>query len=225
MNYLITGANRGLGLELTRTLLLQGHSVVAWSRRESTDLIRLKGTSPDRLTISYVDVRFPEQIKEASELVPGPIDILINNAGILLDRTLALSDLSIEQLQETFLVNATAPLLVTQSLLPKLLGSTSPVILNISSHMGSISHARGGMPYAYRMSKAALNMFTKNFAEEFPKIKSLCTHPGWMLTKMGGENAPMTTKDSCTALLTILDNHQKYPSGSFVNYKGGLIEW
>jgi NAD(P)-dependent dehydrogenase (short-subunit alcohol dehydrogenase family) len=227
MKYVITGANRGLGLELTTHILSQGHKVTAWVRNpeRATDLNTLRERHSDALTIQKVDLSSADDIAEAGGEVSGPVDVLVNNAGVLLDRETDFNSLTRAQLEGTFAINTFAPLHVVQSLLFRLKQSSAPLILNISSHMGSIGNNQGGGTYAYRMSKAALNMFTKNFSGDFPSIKILCAHPGWVQTDMGGASAPTTKEMSASLLLKILEGHQQYPSGSFVNYKGQIINW
>lgn len=225
--FLITGAGRGLGLEFTKQLLEQKKQVVAWVRDpgKSTELTALIKKYESQLKIDKVDITNQESVSVATMKIEGCIDVLINNAGVLLDSGDAFASLSLKKVEDTFAVNVLAPMRVTQNLLPLLEQSASPTIINISSKMGSIDDNTGGAYYAYRMSKTALNMFTKSLSVDFPEIKSLCVHPGWVQTEMGGKGASITPETSVTGLLKVIFEHQKYKSGSFVEYSGKELPW
>jgi NAD(P)-dependent dehydrogenase (short-subunit alcohol dehydrogenase family) len=227
MTFLITGAGRGLGLEFTTQLLANKKNVVAWVRNpeKATDLKNLEAQYTPHLKIQKVDITSAESIMTAVKELTTPIDVLINNAGVLLDSGEKFMQLSMKKIEDTFAVNVLAPMQVAQQVVPLLQKSTSPVLVNISSKMGSIDDNSSGGYYAYRMSKTAVNMFTKSFSIDFPNIKTLCVHPGWVRTDMGGSNAAITPQESVTGLLKIIFEHQRYKTGSFVNYSGTEIPW
>lgn len=227
MNFLITGAGRGLGLEYTKQLLEKKKSVLAWVRNPdgAKELQSLKEKYPQTLQIQKVDLTRQEDIRSAAKQINTPIDVVINNAGVLTDKSDSFETLSIKTMEDTFAVNVWAPMVVAQSLLPILQKSASPLLVNMSSKMGSIADNGSGGYYAYRMSKTALNMFTKSFSADYPQIKTLCLHPGWAQTDMGGPQATVSPKDSVAGLLRIILEPQKYETGSFVNYTGSSIPW
>lgn len=226
MTFLITGAGRGIGLEFANQLLHKNHSVIAWVRspEKSTELAQLKEKFSQTLTIQKVDLLKPTTIEHAVQSITH-LDTLINNAGVLLDSDDSLNSISIEKIENTFKINLSAPLFVTQQLLPVLQKSRSPLIINITSRMGSIADNTSGGYYAYRMSKTALNMFTKSLSIDFPKIKTFCMHPGWVQTEMGGSGATTTTEQSVSGLLSTILEPSRFESGSFVSFQGQIIPW
>ncbi|MBY0316016.1 MAG: SDR family oxidoreductase [Bdellovibrionales bacterium] len=226
MTFLITGAGRGIGLEYTRQLLALKKNVIAWVRNpsKSTDLENLQNQYPSQLKIQDVDVTQEQSIIQAVAQIKS-VDVLINNAGVLLDGEDSFEELSLRKIEDTFKVNVLAPIAVTQKLMPLLLKSPTPVVANMSSLMGSIKDNSGGAYYAYRMSKTALNMFTKSLSIDYPQVKTLCLHPGWVQTDMGGPNAQITMETSVKGLLHVILEPQKYDSGAFVNYRGIELPW
>lgn len=225
MTFLITGAGRGLGLEYTQQLLALGKNVVAWVREpEKNKALGDLAKKYPSLKIQKVDVTQEESISAAIKTLTS-VDVLINNAGVLLDGSDSFSTLPRQKIEDTFNVNVLAPIFVTQKVLPLLQKSSTPLVANMSSMMGSIADNGSGAYYAYRMSKTALNMFTKSFSVDYPNIKTLCLHPGWAQTDMGGPNALVSAKDSVSGLLKIILEPQRYSSGSFVNFKGDILPW
>ncbi|MBX9768184.1 MAG: SDR family NAD(P)-dependent oxidoreductase, partial [Bdellovibrionales bacterium] len=166
-NTVVTGAGKGIGLELTRQLLAMGTKVVATVRGQATpELEKLRSDALGRLQIHSLDV-LKEGAAEAlaKSIEPlGPLDLLINNAGVIGDKTSGLEHVTTDVVLNTFDTNSVGPLRVTRALLPLLLKSAHPRVVQISSLMGSISDNSGGGYYAYRMSKAALNMFNKSLS-------------------------------------------------------------
>lgn len=226
MTFLITGAGRGLGLEFTRQLLAKKNSVVAWVRdaTKAPELKTLESDYPGQLVIQTVDISNPTSI-QAAAAQNKHIDVLINNAGVLVDSAKNFFSLTKEDLEKTFAVNVIAPIQVAQAIVPLMKNSASALVINISSKMGSIADNSSGGHYAYRSSKTALNMITKNFSIDNPKIKTLCMHPGWVKTDMGGANATTTITDSVTGLLKVILKHDSYKSGEFVDFTGERLPW
>jgi NAD(P)-dependent dehydrogenase (short-subunit alcohol dehydrogenase family) len=128
-------------------------------------------------------------------------------------------------MQETFDTNVLGPLRMSQALLPHLRRASQPKLVNITSLMGSIADNSSGGSLAYRTSKAALNMVTKNFAREENGITVLCLHPGWVQTDMGGDRAPLTTKASAEGILDVVLKSGSGDTGKFFNYSGKELPW
>lgn len=226
MNVLVTGAGRGIGLEFVKQLLAAKKNVIAWVREpeKAKELEQLQKQNPQLLTVQKVDINHDKSVTAALKTTAS-IDILINNAGVFLDKGQGLQANSVEILQDTFAVNVYGPIRVTQAALPLLQKSSSPLVVTISSLMGSIADNSSGGYYAYRMSKTAVNMFTKSFSIDYPNIKIFCMHPGWVQTDMGGTNATITPEKSVTGLLRVLLEPQKFESGSFIDFEGKHLPW
>lgn len=235
MKIFITGANRGLGLEFTRQYLSKNHIVMATCRDldRATNLKRLKTDYPDQLSIIMLDVtskKSRDQLisKELSNF--KSLDLLINNAGIVSggdQRSYILGELHTEEIEKVFKVNAIAPLLMIESLLPLLKQGKNPKIVNISSTMGSITNKAGTQNYSYSSSKAALNMFSKMLANDLYEIgiSVLILHPGWVQTDMGGSVAPIKIQDSIRGMIQVIKNHKLAQTGEFRDYMGDIIPW
>lgn len=225
---LITGAGRGIGIEMTKQLLEAGNHVIAWARspQKSTLLSQLKSQYPQKLEIYPIDITSDAQVSEflRQHTEKKPIDILINNAGIYgEDRDF--ETLSLNDVLHTIETNSLGPMRVTKALLPFLQMSTNPKVIHITSLMGSIEDNESGGSYGYRMSKAALNMFHKSFSIDYSNIISLVIHPGWVKTDMGGPNAPTTPCESVQGILKIISAAKKSDSGKFISYSGEILPW
>jgi NAD(P)-dependent dehydrogenase (short-subunit alcohol dehydrogenase family) len=228
MNYLITGANRGIGLELTQFALEAGHTVFAIVRSPETSrtLNTVKSDYKDKLIVSKGDVSSAQDLQNIKkEIGDTIIDVLINNAGVMLDGDEDFSKLTQDQLMETFKINTFAPILVTQIFLANLKKSSNAKVINMTSKMGSISDNTSGGYYAYRMSKTALNMFVKSFAIDYPKITTLTLHPGWVKTEMGGPSAPLLPRESARGLFKVINEADQTKSGHLYDYQGKEIGW
>lgn len=228
MIYLITGAGRGLGLELTKEALARGHSVIACVREATDDgsgLPELAGEYGGRLRVERLDVtREEEAILLAAKLSEEGLKLrgIINNAGVLMGREHTLETLPVSMLRLTFDVNVFGPVIVTKHFSPLLEDGAGSVVLNVSSEAGSIANAYGG-DYPYAMSKTALNMFSKqtNGALRGRGIRALAIHPGWIRTDMGGRQAPLEPSDSARGILDIAEGKTRVADElSFVDYAG-----
>jgi NAD(P)-dependent dehydrogenase (short-subunit alcohol dehydrogenase family) len=217
----VTGANRGIGLELTRQLLDEGYNVHATYRSKKGGLEELDS---DNLYIHQVDVRNQEQVSNVVQSVEK-IDLLINNAGVADGRWQSISEIDMEHALEVLNVNAVSPVLVTQQALPKLKDGSKVVMM--SSLMGSISDCHSGRSYAYRASKTALNMFSMAMKNELDTkgISLLIMHPGWVETDMGGPNAPLSPEESVSGIMQRIEEQDLSMSGRYVEFDGSPIEW
>ena len=217
----VTGANRGIGLELTRQLLGSGYNVHATYRSNKGGLEEIDS---DNLSIYQMDVRDKMQISNVVQSV-DKIDLLINNAGVADGRWQSISEIDMEHALEVLNVNAVSPVLVTQQSLPKL--SNGSKVVMMSSLMGSISDCQSGRSYAYRASKTALNMFSMAMKNELDAngISLLIMHPGWVETDMGGTNAPLSTEESVSGIMQRIEEQEMSMSGRYVEFDGSPIEW
>jgi NAD(P)-dependent dehydrogenase (short-subunit alcohol dehydrogenase family) len=220
---LITGANRGIGLELARQYAADGWHVIGTARRpDAADELRATGASIVQLDVADAD----SVARMAEELAGEPIDVLINNAGILPQmRTLA--DIDFDKYQQVLAVNTVGPARVTQALLPNMRAGNLKKILNTTSGLGSIADNTGGGFYGYRESKAALNMFTKTIANELGSEGFVCIvmNPGWVQTDMGGPDAAVKVEDSAAGIRSVIANVAAKDNGTFWTFEGEQQAW
>lgn len=225
---LITGANRGIGLGLTEQLLAKGYTVIATARnpdgaRELWEAERDYGT---RCEIHELDVTSDADLDKLVKVLKGrPIDLLINNAGVMPEKPGKFTDVTSDAMLKGFTVNVLGPMRVMQKLLPNLKASGKAVVGTVTSKMGSIADNTSGGYYAYRISKSAVNMLNKSFALDHPELVSLVLHPGWVKTDMGGSSAPVTVEDSAKGMLQILTTATAEQSGKFFDFTGKEIPW
>ena len=221
--YLVTGSNRGLGLEFARQLSARGDNVIGTVRDVA------KAAEEPGHAASLVPLELSEQASiEALPTHMGdrPIDVLINNAGVSSDaRTLA--DVSMDEFHRVFAINSFAPVLVTRSLLPNLRKGSRKIVVTVSSQLGSITNNSGGSSYAYRGSKAAVNMLSVSMHHELRGDGFTCVvvHPGWVQTDMGGPNAPLKPEESVAHLIRLIDRLTPEDGGKFFNYDGKTLPW
>nr|WP_321445895.1 SDR family oxidoreductase [uncultured Cohaesibacter sp.] len=227
---IITGSNRGIGLELVRVYLDRPDWHVHACCREperADDLRELVTAHLGRITLHKVDVTDQASIDAmASRLEGCPADLLINNAGIMGGSRQGLDDMDYDAWAGVFAVNSMAPMRVTQSLLPNLKASEAAKIVTISSQLGALSYQSRGR-YAYRSSKAAVNMVMKLMADDLKAdgIACILFHPGWVQTDMGGVNADITPQDSAQKMAQVIDGTTIKDTGSFLNWTGKPHDW
>ena len=227
MRIVITGANRGIGLELVRQCLGRGDSVIASARdpRGASELQSLAGSSPE-LTVLACDVGDDESVRAFAANVTGAIDALINNAGVMGAMT-SLEDLDSGDALKTYSINALGPLRVTGALLPQLRQGKGKKVLHVTSGMGSIGDNTSGGAYGYRMSKAGLNMGSRSMAADLRSdgISVAVINPGWVKTDMGGSGAPIDVTTSAAGILAQLDALSSKNSGEFLDHAGKRWQW
>jgi NAD(P)-dependent dehydrogenase (short-subunit alcohol dehydrogenase family) len=226
---LITGSNRGIGLELTRQYAEAGWHVHACCRHpDHADALNTLARENTQITVHALDVTNNAQIKAlAKSLQEQPIDILFNNAGVYGQDDAYFGNTDVEQWQTCFLINSIAPMKMMEAFAGNVARSQTKVIATMSSKMGSMADNGSGGSYVYRSSKAAVNAVMKSAAIDLaPKgIKIAILHPGWVLTDMGGPNAEITVQESASNLRNILDNVTPEKSGSFFDIDGSVIPW
>ncbi len=223
---LITGANRGIGLELARQYHAAGWKVIG-TAREPDAAKDLKSVGEDVL-VPALDVTDPESVRALSKwLEQRPIDLLVNNAGVGDGGESSLAKIDAQKLAHVMQVNAIGPMLVTQALLPNLRAGKGRVIVSITSVLGSIEGDTDDGYYGYRESKAALNMFMRSLAAELRPEKFVCVpiHPGWVKTDMGGPNAQLTPEQSVAGIRKVIAGLKAGDSGKFWSYDGSNLSW
>ena len=236
-NCLITGANRGIGLEFARQLLARGEHVVATCRHpgKATALNALAGEYPGRLHVLPLDVadaksrtalvgELPLVLGDDDDGAPTRIDLLINNAGVLHSGE-RFSHVEQSILEDSLRTNALGPFLLAQALAPLLADAAR--IANLSTVMASIASRSEFRSPSYCASKAAQNMLTVQLAHALATrgIVVLALHPGWVMTEMGGEHATVATADAVRGLLQVIDAAMPVQSGSFLDWRGEALPW
>lgn len=229
MIYLVTGASRGIGLALTRRLLERGDTVVATARHpEDSDLARLEAPE-GRLHRVALDVADGDSVRAAAEETARKvdrIDVLVNNAGIGGGRA-PVGAIAPEDVLKVYDVNAVGPLRVVQAFKPLTDRGEGKKLVFVTSKMGSIADNRSGGAYAYRMSKAALNMLAKGLSIDLrPEgYLTLAIHPGWVKTDMGGPNALHGLDESVKGILRLVDGLTAEHSGEHWGAMESRIPW
>jgi NAD(P)-dependent dehydrogenase (short-subunit alcohol dehydrogenase family) len=227
---LVTGANRGIGLEHTTRFAERGDTVIAAVRTmaDAADLQALARAHPGAVMIVPYDAADPASPAEVAAAVGDrPIDLLLNNAGVYGGDAQTLTHLDPQAFMTVMATNTLAPLVLAQALLPAIKRSRRKIIANQSSRMGSIADNGSGGFYAYRASKAALNMVTKSLAEDLrgDGVIAVSLHPGWVRTRMGGPNAPVSAQDCVAGQQKLLDSLTLKESGRFFDFTGAALEW
>lgn len=230
-NVVVIGANRGIGLEFVRQWLAGGHRVIGTARRprEAAELAAMKKPSGDRLAVLELDVADDRSVaKFARALHFEAIDILINNAGVLLDEGRAWTRLDPAKMLETLNVNSIGPLRLTNAVRPMLAAAGRALVVNISSGAGSIAEADpSDTMVAYRMSKSALNMANRSVAAGLARdhIVSVAMCPGWVRTDMGGPHAHLSVAESVAAMMATIARLTLRDAGRFIDRNGIDIPW
>ncbi|MDJ0780183.1 MAG: SDR family oxidoreductase [Gammaproteobacteria bacterium] len=226
---LITGANRGIGLEFVRRFAADDWQVIACCRDPAAagELQTLARTASG-IEIHALDVTdYPRMQALAGELAGRPIDILLSNAGIYGPKGVAFGDVDPRSWREVLEVNTIAPLMLAQAFVDSVAASEQKLIAVISSKVGSIADNGSGGSYAYRSSKSALNQVVKSLSIDLADrgISTISLHPGWVLTDMGGPNAEIDTVESVSGLAGILRTAGPAQNGHFIEYNGDSIPW
>ena len=235
---LITGANRGLGLEFVRQYAGDTWNVIAACREPSkaNELQALAKANPS-IRIEQLDVANDASVAAlAAKLNDVSIDLLINNAGIYSgatregvdsdDDSQSFGVVDADAWAKVLRINTIAPIMVTQAFAPHVAKSQQKKIVNITSRMGSIGETSGGY-LAYRSSKAALNAAMRSILNDLTQqgIATLNLHPGWVQTDMGGTSAPLKPADSIAGMRRVIDALELKNSGQFLSYDGKTIQW
>jgi NAD(P)-dependent dehydrogenase (short-subunit alcohol dehydrogenase family) len=223
LTVLVTGANRGIGLEYARQFADKGYRVIG-TARDPAAAAELAEVA-DR--VEALDVSDATSVAAlATRLAGEPIDILVNNAGIFDRGDTSIDKVDFAQMEQTLAVNTLGPLRVIQALLPNLRQGQRKLIVNMSSQLGSIAGSTGTW-YAYRTSKAALNQITRTLSVELAREGFVCVvvHPGWVRTDMGGAAATYSTEESVSGLVGLIEKMGPADNGRFFDFQGKTIPW
>lgn len=235
-NVFISGADRGLGLALSKKFLKEGYTVYAGTYlTQWHELPKLKQEKPETLHIINLDISDEESVKQATMTLgkyTEKLDILINNAGIFSTNKIGniFEEQDYEDMMKMYNVNALGPLRVTKALLPFILKGDKKMIVNISSEAGSIGDCWRKEEYGYTMSKSALNMqcaILQNHMKEFG-VKVLALHPGWVRSYMLGvfnTEATVEADDSALGIYKIIHEHTDIDEPMFMDYQGKKLPW
>ncbi len=231
----MTGANRGLGLEFARQYLADGWRVYATCRRPGeADGLAAMGGRPGELSVHALDVGDRDSIARLAEELEGTaIDVLLNNAGVFGPREETDNDwrqnfghIDYDEMEAVIRVNTLAPLRMAEHFCANVAAGSERKIITISSALGSIAETGGGF-YAYRASKAAVNMLMATLARELSpqRIRVAVLSPGWVRTDMGGESAPLSPETSVAGMRRVIAGLDDELSGSFLRYDGTVVPW
>ena len=229
---LVSGGNRGLGLETCRQLAALDYRVFLGSRNLQDGSEAARSIGDERIEAVKLDVTSQSDIDALARQIeygPGRLDVLINNAGIMIDsamgRSASILDTDIDIIEQSLRVNTLAPIRLINAMLPLMERVNDARIVNISSGMGQLSDMGGRFP-GYRISKTALNAVTRIFAAELDsgkfRVNALC--PGWVRTDMGGDNADLSVEEGVDTAIWLATSDEARGSGGYYR-KRKLIEW
>jgi len=227
INYLITGANRGIGLALTAEVLRNKEKVISLCREssDSDELVSLQNANPSLVELCKADVTDEKDLINASKNIEH-LDILVCNAGIMGARGgMTDKDNDHSGISDVLMTNVAGPFFTIRAFLNKIKRSENPKIIIISSQMGSQKHS-GSESYFYRASKAAINNIMITFSNELRRseIPIVSVHPGWVRTEMGGSFATLSTQESARSLYKFIQKIDMTKSGHFYNYDGNKLD-
>ncbi len=226
---LITGANRGLGLEFVRQYAAMGWQVLATCRTpEKAELLGQLTMEYPQVKLIKLDVTNEDEINLlATQLIGQAIDHLILNAGVLGEDCAKLGEMTQAKWLEVLTINTVAPALLIQALQDNVAASEHKTIVGISTRVASLGDNSSGNMYSYRTSKAALNQILVSAAQNLREqaVKTLAIHPGWVQTDMGGDSATFTPQESVAGIISVAQNLTLEESGSFRVFDGSTIEW
>ncbi len=229
---LITGANRGIGLEFCTQYAAAGWRVLACCRDpgKADALNRLAARYPDLIKLHALDVTNHAQIEQlARTLTNESIDLLINNAGVypVADKRGGFGQTDYAEWMAAFNINTMAPLKMVEAFVEQIARSKLKLIITITSQMGSIDDNSSGGSYLYRSSKAAANMVVKSLAVDLKEkgITSVAFNPGWVKTDMGGPNAMISVEQSVADMCKVIAGLTPADTGKFIGNDGVVIPW
>jgi NAD(P)-dependent dehydrogenase (short-subunit alcohol dehydrogenase family) len=228
-NVLITGANRGIGLELARAYAKGGERVFACCRApdKAKALDDLAGVSGGRVTIHGMDVGEGASIEAAARAIgDAPIDILINNAGVVGGEPQSLQSIDFDAWIDAFRVMTLGPFRVVRAFLPNLKRAAAPKVMTLTSQIGASTWPFGAY-YAYGSAKAAVNRVMQSLARDLKgdNIAVAMVHPGWVRTDMGGPNAEISVEESAGGIRNVIAGLGLADTGKFFKWNGDIHPW
>ncbi|MBT8438924.1 MAG: SDR family oxidoreductase [Gammaproteobacteria bacterium] len=230
MNILITGANRGIGLEMVKYSMQQGWRVFACCRNphNADSLFSIAKLSSGQVSVHIADMQELSTLQALSyELRNDHIDILMNNAGVYGSDKNKFGSVDVDSWLQTFQINSIAPLKMVEAFAEQLQMGKGKLVACMSSKMGSMADNGYGNSYIYRSSKAALNAVVKSLSIDLKSsgITSVALHPGWVKTDMGGPDAEITTAECVEQIFKNLQSLTIEDSGRFIDIDGSDIPW
>ena len=223
---LITGTNRGLGLEFVKQFAIEGYQVIACTRKiNKKDELHQLQEKFKTISICKLDIANFSSIDQFAKLFKKPIDILINNAGVYPDSSI--DHVDYKAWLDAFKINTLAAFKMTKAFLPHLKKGRLKKIASLTSKMGSIDDNSGGGEYIYRSSKTALNMVMKSLSIDLKPfdLSVITLHPGWVRTDMGGPNGLIDVDESVAGMKRQIDKLTIRTTGQFIAYDGKKIPW
>src|SRR6266516_1670814 len=218
---LITGANKGIGYEVARQLAVKGFHVFVGARNreagcKTTDEIAKKGGKATFLEIDVSDNASVTAAAREFSKTADHLDVLVNNAGIMVDGDDAILKISDELFRKTIETNTLGPLRVTRAFAPLLAKSKAPRVINVSSGGGQLTGGADGWAPAYCISKTALNGMTVQLAAALPKFAVTSGCPGWVRTEMGGKNASRSVEEGADTIVWLASEAPQALTGKFL---------
>jgi NAD(P)-dependent dehydrogenase (short-subunit alcohol dehydrogenase family) len=227
---IVTGANRGIGFEICRQLANKNHKVILTARDAAKGNSASERLRKQNLDIDFIelDVSSQKSIEGFAGIISknyGRADVLVNNAGIMIDRSYGIEKIPLEIIRTTFETNVMGPISLIQAILPLMHKHRYGRIVNLSSELGSLNDMGGGYP-AYRISKTGINAVTRIFAGELQGSNILINSmsPGWVKTDMGGAGAPRTVEEGADTAIWLSMLPDNGPTGGFFQNRTSL-EW
>ena len=224
---LITGANRGIGLELARQYADNGNDVIACVRNPGSADALNELAAGGKVSVEQMDVGDPQSISAARARIGDvPIDILINNAGAVGGAHQSIDDLDLEEWHRSLNVNTIGPLLIARAFKPNLVASGNGKLLTVTSQLAASTWPMGGM-YIYSSTKAGVSKVCQALAIDWKDepITIALMHPGWVQTDMGGPHAEITADESAKGIIAVIDGMTKADSGKFYKWNGDIHPW
>ena len=227
---LVTGANRGLGLEFVRQYADDGWRVFAACRapKSARELKELASRHAERISVLALDVTDGKSVKAAAGHLRGePVDLLLNNAGVGGPPGQKIGSLDYAAWARVLDANVLGPARIIEAFVENVAKGRDKRIVTVTSRMGSIEDNSSGGSYAYRSSKAGVNAAIKSFSIDLaPRgITCVVVHPGWVRTDMGGAGGKLTPAESVKSLRSLIESLKKADSGKFFNYDGQPLPW
>jgi len=227
-HWVVSGASRGIGLELVRQLAARGERVTASVRTEEARDVLAASLAAQHAHVEtkLFDIRDGVAIDAAARTIAGPIDVVVANAGVGGPSPQTPLEVDFEKALDVFSINTLGPLRLVRALLPHFVGAANPRIALVSSRLGSMADVRPASA-VYAASKTALNKLAQCLAEELkPRgIVVIAVHPGWVRTDMGGASAPLSVQESVSGIVATLDALTLADTGSFIDHRGESVPW